>query len=161
MRPQRLDALKEDNDAMEEIGFLYVFLLSILLLSSIFFTIEDSTRTRRKSTTATFYEDAAHHIAGVVQDVIDMRLSYPEVEYTRYFNLRHTDPDVAYRYRIEFSKTRVTLISRVGGIRVSAGLYNPEGIKIDEKIESDARAIRIQYNLPLDEIVISVPKTKL
>ncbi len=151
---ERWKHLRQDTGGMEEIGFLYVFSLSVLFLWAILVTVTETTQTQKESTTITFFEDVTHHVTSVVQDVIDMHISNPDVNYSRYMKLRHSNH--AYQYRIEISETQVTAISRTGDIRSSRSLYNPDNIIINEKIQSDSSAIMIQYDPALHEINISV-----
>ena len=139
---------------MEEIGFIYVLALSILLLSSIFYTIRDTTETKKESTSITFYEDAAHHITGVVQDVIEMHITHPELSYTRVIELRH--PGEVYQYWIKFSDTTVTFHSRVKTISVSVSIYNPDNISIDETVSGDVDVLSISYDEQSHSIRFSV-----
>ena len=137
-------AFKGDNLAMEEIGFIYVFALSVLLLTAIFFTIRDSTDIKKESATKTYLEDQVRLIAGVVQDVIDLHFTHPEINYTRVFDL--TPSDQVYQFRMEFTRTSLTLISRYQEITASAPLYNPSNVNITSNVESDVSAIRIHYD---------------
>lgn len=129
---------------MEEIGFIYVFALSVLLLTAIFFTIRDSTDSQKETATKTYLEDQVRLIAGVVQNVIDMQLNHPEVEYSRVLDLR--SPDQIYQYRIDFSITTVSLVSRFEEISTSINYYNPLGFGITPTVESDASAFMVRYD---------------
>ena len=137
---------------MEEIGFIYVFALSVLLLTTIFFAIRDSTDVMKRSATKVYLEDQARLIAGIVQDVIDMRITSPEIEYRRIVDLR--SPDQIYQFRMMFTPSGVTLISRFQAISADAPLYNPTGIVITPQVESDASAILIFYDPAEDMIKI-------
>lgn len=148
------DHFREDTSAMEEIGFIYVFALSVLLLSAVFYTIRDSTDTQQDAATRTYLEDQARLIAGIVQDVIDMHLVAPEIEYQRVVDLR--SPDQIYRFRIVLTPDRVTLISRYKEITVHSPLYNPDGTPITPRVESDSSAILIRYDPVIGMISVSV-----
>ena len=137
---------------MEEIGFIYVFALSVLLLSAMFYTIRDSTSVQKESATKTFLENEARLLAGTIQDVIDMHLTSPDIDYRRVVDL--TSADQVYQYRMEISNTSITLISRYEEISANSNLYNPTGIAITSKVESDVSAIRISYDEDLDMITI-------
>ncbi len=136
-------AFKADERAMEEIGFIYVFALSVLLLSAVFYTIRDSTSVQKKSVTKSYLEDQVRLISGVVQDIIDLRITNPEINYSRVLDLRTTSQ--IYQFRIEFTRTTITLISRFEEITAFASIYNPQGLDITPKVESDASALMFQY----------------
>lgn len=144
---------RKDTEAMEEIGFIYVLALSVILLSSIIMTVQSSTSDRRRNATSTFYQDVAHHISSSVQDVIDMHLLHPDLNYTRYLTMRHTS--LAYSYRVEFTDNGVTIISSVENIRVTSDFYNPTGIRIKAGFIGDAKIILLYYSTAEEGIVIS------
>ena len=135
---------------MEEIGFIYVLALSVILLSSVILTVQNSTSDRKLNATTTFYQDVAHHLASAVQDVITSHLVHPDISYTRYITLRHTD--LAYGYRIEFSQYNVTVISRVGDIKITANFYNPTEIEIAADYIADAKFVCLYYD-PLENSI--------
>ena len=143
MRSIWIQGFRHDTGAMEEIGFIYVFGLSVILLSAIFYTISDTTKSRKELATKAYLEDEVERISGVVQIVIDMQLNHPGINYTRIIHLSH--PDQIYQYRIELSQSRVFLVSRVEEITASAILYNPMEINIDSVITGDAKAFSITY----------------
>lgn len=135
---------RRDRSAMEEIGFIYVFALSVLLLSAIFYTIRDSTSVQKERATKTYLGDQVRLISGIIQDVIYMQLSYPEMEYSRILDLRAADK--VYQFRIEFTRTTITLISRFEEISATVAIYNPAGLELTPQVESDASAILIHYD---------------
>lgn len=142
----------EDSSAMEEIGFIYVFALSVLLLTAVFYAIRDSTSVQKESATKVYLEDQSRLIAGIVQDVIDMRITSPEIEYRRIVDL--TSPNQIYQFRMVFTTTSITLISRFQEISADAPIYNPTGIVLTPQVESDADGIMISYDPDVDMITI-------
>lgn len=137
---------------MEEIGFIYVFALSVILLSAIFYTITDTTTQEKERATRLYLEDEVQRVAGVLHDVIDMQIIHPDTSYTRIFHLGQGDG--VYNYRITFTSSRITLVSRYEDISTSLAIYNPMDLKIDARIQSDTKAVSMQYDPDLYEIVI-------
>jgi len=135
---------REDTRAMEEIGFIYVFGLSVILLSSIFYTVSESTSTEKERATIGYLENEAQRVAGVLQNVIDLQLTNPGMNHTRLLHLGHEER--IYQYRIVFTLNMVTLISRYEDISTSTKIYNPTDIGIDANIQSDASAITFHYD---------------
>jgi len=147
--------LKGDcRGAVEEIGFIYVLALSVLLWTAIFFTIEDSTSSQKEQASKTFLDGTSEMIAGVVQDVINQQIIIPDVNLSKTLELSH--PQETYQYRIEFSQSAVWCISRVKNIRVSSPLYNPMEIHIDTTITGDAGGLEIRYISLNHTLVINV-----
>ena len=137
---------------MEEIGFIYVFALSVLLLSAMFYTIRDSTSVQKESATKAYLENEARLLAGTIQNVIDMRLTSPDIEYRRVVDL--TAADQLFQYRMEITNTSITLISRFEEISANSRIYNPTYISITPTVESDANAILISFDSELEMITI-------
>lgn len=142
-----------DSKGYVQIGYIYTFLLSALLLATLTYTTSGLvTETARYSERAQL-KDVAGRIANGIEEVATIAKNHPNATYERYVKV--PAPTEFSEYHIEVSN-EVVYINATGGVHVRKSFHNTGDIMVYGKSAGSAGKLTIKYERIGNEKVISI-----
>lgn len=133
------------DDGIAQIGYIYTFIISSILLTSVTLVTSDMVKQSGSSSLYHSLHQMAKNIATKIEDVISASAKYPDMEYRRTVELQVTG--YLYRYRLAATSEYIYLNSTYRNIRIKVSIMNPGNIPVLGSVSSSAGEMEIVYHL--------------